>query len=143
MERKVTLEETHAPYSLSIEEEILGQEPFVLERNGEAVAAVVPIAEYLAFRTWREQRAGPGTKDQDLESFYRDRDVFQRLKPKLLQSHLGQWVAVYRQQIVDAGSEQAQVLERVYARFGYVPVYVQHVQVTPPLYRLPHRRIVP
>ena len=143
MERRVSLGESQAPYSLAVEEEMLGQEPFVLERNGKAIAAVVPMAEYLAFRAWREQRDPPGIRDRNLDEFYRERDAFERLKPKLLRTHLGQWVAVYRQELVAAGHEQSQVLENVYARFGYVPVYVQHVQVTPPLYRLPRRRIVP
>ena len=101
------------------------------------------MAEYLAFRAWREQRERTGITGRDLEAFYREREAFVRLKPELLQTHLGQWVAVYRQQVVDAGDEQLEVLDRVYARFGYVPVYVERVQETPDVIKLPHRRIVP
>jgi antitoxin (DNA-binding transcriptional repressor) of toxin-antitoxin stability system len=55
MTKKLTLRESHPPYTLSIEEEdVLGQEPIILERDGQPVAAIVPLAEYDAFQAWQE-----------------------------------------------------------------------------------------
>lgn len=48
------LKESHAPYTVTLEEGIVGNEPLILERDGQAVAVVIPLAEYEAFRAWRE-----------------------------------------------------------------------------------------
>ena len=55
MTKRLTLRESYPPYALSIEEEdVLGQEPIILERDGQPVAAIVSLAEYEAFRVWQE-----------------------------------------------------------------------------------------
>ena len=46
--RRVILKEAQAPYTLAIEEEALSREPFVLGRDGEAVAAIIPITHFLS-----------------------------------------------------------------------------------------------
>jgi len=139
--RRVVLKEAHAPYTLAIEEEALSREPFILERDGEAVAAVIPIAEYQAFRAWRETRGREQKRRKDLEAFEREQQAFERLKPELLQTHRGQWVAIYQGKVVEAGQDRSQVLDSVYDRLGYVPVYVQQVEERPRIYKLPHRKV--
>lgn len=139
--RRVVLKEAHAPYTLAIEEEALSREPFILERDGEPVAAVIPITEYEAFRAWREARGREEKRREDLEAFERERQAFERLKPELLRTHRGQWVAIYQEKVVEAGKERSQVLDNVYDRFGYVPVYVQQVEEQPRVYKLPHRKV--
>ncbi len=49
--KRVTLREARAPYLVN--EEILSDEPMIVERNGQAVAAVIPIADHEAFLAWR------------------------------------------------------------------------------------------
>jgi len=137
----VVLKEAHAPYTLAIEEEALSREPFILERDGEAVAAVIPIAEYQAFRAWRETRGREQKRRKDLEAFEREQQAFERLKPELLRTHRGQWVAIYQGKVVEAGQDRSQVLDSVYDRLGYVPVYVQQVEQRPRVYKLPHRKV--
>jgi hypothetical protein len=140
--RRVVLKEPHAPYTLAIEEEVLTREPFILERDGEPVAAVIPISEYQAFRAWQEARDREEQRRKDLEAFERERQAFERLKPELLRTHRGQWVAVYQEKVVEAGQDRSQVLDSVYDRFGYVPVYVQKVEEQPRVYKMPHRKVV-
>lgn len=139
--RRVTLKEAHAPYTLAIEEEALIREPFILERDGEAVAAVIPITEYQAFRVWREARGRKERQRKGFEAFEGERQAFERLKPELLRTHQGQWVAVYQGEVVEADRDRSQVLDSVYDRFGYVPVYVQLVEERPRVYKLPHRKV--
>lgn len=140
--RRVALKESHAPYTLAIEEEALGQEPFILERDGEPVAAVIPIAEYEAFRAWQEAQLREERRRKDLEAFELERQAFERLKPDLLRTHRGQWVAIYQGKVVEAGQDRSQVLDNVYDRFGYVPVYIQQVEEQPRVYKLPHRKVI-
>jgi hypothetical protein len=140
--RRVVLKEPHAPYTLAIEEEVLTREPFILERDGEPVAAVIPISEYQAFRAWQEARDREEQRRKDLEAFEREREAFERLKPELLRTHRGQWVAIYQGKVVEAGQDRSQVLDNFYGRFGYVPVYIQQVEEQPRVYKLPHRKVI-
>jgi len=72
--KKVVLRESKAPYTLAIDDETMTEEPVILERNGRPVAALVPIAEYEAFRVWRETldelwpEEPPPTPEGDLEA---------------------------------------------------------------------------
>lgn len=56
MPRTLILKETQAPYTLTLDEVTLGEETIIVERKGRPVAAVMPIAEYEAFVTWRRQQ---------------------------------------------------------------------------------------
>jgi len=76
-----------------------------------------------------------------LEAFEQERQAFERLKPELLRTHRGQWVAIHQGEVVEAGQDRSQVLDSAYDRFGYVPVYVQLVEEQPRVYKLPHRRV--
>ncbi len=57
--KKVVLRESRAPYILAVDDEALGREPVVLERDGRPVAVIVPVEEYEAFRAWREALEEP------------------------------------------------------------------------------------
>jgi len=78
---------------------------------------------------------------RQLEAFEQERQAFERLKPELLRTHRGQWVAIHQGEVVEAGQDRSQVLDSVYDRFGYVPVYVQLVEEQPRVYKLPHRKV--
>jgi len=140
--KRVVLKESHAPYTLAIEEEALSREPFILERDGEPVAVVIPMAEYQDFRAWREARDREEQRRKDLEAFERELEAFERLKPELLRTHRGQCVAILNGQVVESGSDKIEVLDRVYERFGYRPAYVQWVEERPRVYKVPHRKVV-
>ena len=70
--KRVTLREERAPYIVN--EEIWVGEPVIVERNGQAVAAVIPMADYEAFRAWQAaiEEPWPGepprTPEGDLEA---------------------------------------------------------------------------
>jgi len=57
--KKVVLRELQASYTVTVDHELLGQEPVILERDGHPVAVIIPFAEYEALRAGREsQRVG-------------------------------------------------------------------------------------
>jgi len=135
MAKTVSLKEAQATYSLSLDKTDLAQGPIILEHEGEPVAAVVPITEYREFEAWREQEARTRAKSD--EAFERERAAFERLKPELLKTHRGKFVAVLNEQVVDGDTDRVQLVLRVYDRFGYRPIYVQLVEEHPPRWRLP------
>jgi len=137
MVKKITIKETRAPYTIPVSEEDLSEGPVVLERNGEAVAALVPIEEYRQFAAWREQREKEARQRARMEAFERERAAFLRLKPQLLNTHRGLWVAIVGEQVVDSDTDSRALARRVYARFGYVPAYIQLVSEEMPSVELP------
>jgi hypothetical protein len=74
--RRVVLKESQAPYTLTIGEEVLSEEPLILERDGKAVAAVIPMAEYEAFRAWREAAERERGFEQDLPALKQEQQAF-------------------------------------------------------------------
>jgi PHD/YefM family antitoxin component YafN of YafNO toxin-antitoxin module len=139
--KKLTLHESQAPYTLTVDEETL-HEPVVLERNGQPIAALVPIAEYKAFRAWRQTEERHRRRQVQVDAFERERAAFERMKPELLRTQQGKVVAVYQGQVAQVGIDVAETLEAVYDQFGYVPCYVQRVEETPHIYKFPHRKVV-
>ena len=135
MAKTVSLKEAQAKYSISLNKTDLAQGPLILEHEGEPVAAVVPIAEYREFEAWREREAR--TRTESDETFERERAAFERLKPELLKTHRGQFVAVVNEQVVDVDTDRVKLVLRVYDRFGYRPIYVQLVEEHLPRRRLP------
>jgi PHD/YefM family antitoxin component YafN of YafNO toxin-antitoxin module len=135
MAKTVSLKEAQATYSLSLDKTDLAQGPLILEHEGEPVAAVVPIAEYREFEAWQEREAK--TRAVSDQAFERERAAFERLKPELLKTHRGKFVAVVNEQVVDMDTDRVKLVLRVYDRFGYRPIYVQLVEEHPPRRRLP------
>jgi hypothetical protein len=74
---------------------------------------------------------------------YREQRAFQRLLPDLMPSLRGQYVAIHNGQVVENGTDQLEVADRAYARFGYVPIYVGLVTDEPlPIIRIPSPRFL-
>jgi hypothetical protein len=134
MSKTVTLRETKATYAVTLDEAQLCQAPFAIERDGEPVAAVVPFAEYREFIAWRERmRPQSGKQDDALAALEKERAVFLRLKEQLLRSHQGKFVAILNGEVIDADEDDHVLTRRVYAKHGYVPVYVDRVIEQPPV----------
>jgi hypothetical protein len=140
MAKTVSLKEAQATYSLSLSKTELTQGPLILEHEGEPVAAVVPIAEYREFEAWRERHIStPLSPDDEWE---KARRAFERMRSKLLKTHKDQFVAILNNQVVDSDAEIGTLARRVYARFGYRPIYMQKVTEQPRLARILSPRVV-
>ncbi len=70
----------------------------------------------------------------------REYRAFLRLLPELLGSHRGRYVAVHDGSVVDFDEDHITLIQRVHARFGYVPIHVGLVTDRPPLTHIPHYR---
>jgi len=70
--------------------------------------------------------------------------AFVRFRPSLLRAHRNKYVAVHQGKVVDSGEDKVALGLRVYAKFGYVPIYVGHVSTKPArVVRMPSPRRVP
>jgi hypothetical protein len=65
-----------------------------------------------------ELSAPPHTK------WEREHQAFQRLLPQLLNSHLGQYLAIHEGKVVDSGGDKLAIALRVLAKVGNVAIHV-------------------
>ena len=149
--KSVTLKETGATYALTLDEARLRQAPFTIERNGKPVAAVVPVDEYQEFIAWREQAHRSTThvetatlRNEALAALERERAAFLRLKDQLIRTHHGQFVAILNGEVIDADEDDRALTRRVYAKHGYIPIYIDRVVKESPVRRiLSPKKVVP
>jgi len=54
----------------------------------------------------------------------REQRAFMQLRPSLLKTLEGKYVAIHGGKLVDSGKDKITLGMRVYSKFGYVPIYV-------------------
>jgi hypothetical protein len=128
----IILKESRSPYTIG--DEVFVKEPVLLERDGQMIAALVPLEEYRAFVAWRKKHT---KADVNLE---RDRATFARLKPELLKTHLGEYAVIKDGELVAVGKDQQTLIDQTYQRFGVVDLYVKHIETQERIYRIPGPR---
>jgi uncharacterized protein (DUF3084 family) len=74
----------------------------------------------------------------------REYQAFRQLRPQLLNTHRGQYVAIHNGQVVDSGNDKVALALRVLAKIGNVSIHVGLVAEEPePIFRSGVRREVP
>jgi hypothetical protein len=114
-----TIREVQTPYTISPDDEAIGRETIILQRNGKPVAAIVPYEEYEGFQKIK--------RSLDYAAFQKGYDDYLRLHSSLLRTHRGLWVALLDGKVADSDPNQWALAERVYRKFGYRPVYMTQV----------------
>jgi hypothetical protein len=138
---KIALRESHAPYTVTLDDKALQNEVTFVDQNGATVAVLLPAKLYESFRAW-QQGAQPRDQSPQMAAFARERAAFEGMLPQLLQEHLGKVVVVYQGNVVAVGDEVGSALEEVYRHYGYVPCYAGRVEAPPHIYRFPHRKVI-
>jgi len=133
MAKTVSLKEAQAAYSVSLSKMDLKQVPLILERDGEPVAAIISIEDYRRLVARQDDDAW---RQEQLQRLEPNRTAFQRLLPELLKTHKGQFVAIYKGEVVDADPDNRELAKRIYARKLF-PVYIQLVSKRPRVIELP------
>ena len=137
--KKLVLKETQAPYEVALEDT---SEVVILERNGEPVAAIVPIAEYQAFQNWRQTESRRQARQAEEAAIDREHAAFEKMLPELLQNYEGRVVAIYQGQVVGVGDDRMAVWANTRKQLGNVPIYVQTVEFPPRIAKMPYRKVV-
>jgi hypothetical protein len=70
----------------------------------------------------------------------REYQAFLRLLPELLTTHRGLYVAIHDGKVVDSGTDDIALIQRVHARIGYVPIHVGLIVDPRPVAHMPHYR---
>ena len=123
--------------------EEVAEGPVVIRREGKPYAVAIPLDDYRRFQKWREEaereaqiqdhdealrqalrHAQGGPQD---ETWEKERAAFHRLKPQLLQTHKGLYVAIHGGQVVDADADNLALARRVMSKLKDMPFYLQLV----------------
>lgn len=142
--KTLVLKETQAPYTLTLDETALSEGPVQVLQGERVIGVLVPPEEYTAFRAWQQAQHYPQQVGQDHGAFEREAAAFAALLPGLLREYRGRVVAIHDGQVVEVGhpgESVAEVAARVYDRLGYVLIYVQQVEESPRVYRIPGPRV--
>ena len=123
----LVLKESRAPYQVALDDSPMQGDVVILEKNGQAVAAVVSMTEYLEFQAWRE-----------IEQHKHN----QQLLPQLRQQHPGRVVAIHNGKVITVGDDRMEVWQRARQQVGKAPVYIQTVEAFPKVYKMPVRKVV-
>lgn len=129
--RHYEVQTTATHYWVEVEQTLLTQEPVFLERNGEPLAILLPIAAYEAFQAWQSSVADSTESEPD-PAFAREVAAFERMKPQLIQQYPGRVVGIYQGEVVAVGDNRLDVLDQVWYQFGEVSCYVENVEPETP-----------
>jgi PHD/YefM family antitoxin component YafN of YafNO toxin-antitoxin module len=140
--KRLTLRESQAPYNVALDDTLLTDEVVILEKNGEPVAALVPLAEYQAFQAWREEEKRRQARQAEEAAIEREHVAFERMLPELLKQYPGKAVAIHNGQVVGVGDDKMTLWSQARQELGPVPVYVQTVEYPPKVYKMPHRKVI-
>lgn len=140
--KTLTLKETQAPYTLALDEALLTDEVVILEKDGQPIAALVPIAEYEAFQAWRDAENRRQARQAEEAAIDREHAAFERMLPELLKQYPGQVVAIYNGEVVGVGDDEVPVWEEARKKFKGATIYIQVVEYPPRVYKMPHRKVI-
>lgn len=124
MTRKLVLEEGQPLAKLVVEGGDLARQTIILERDGQEIAAIIPIDRYRSFEVWEQQQEKRPPQDLEFEA---EKAAFERLEPALMADYQGKYVAIRGGQVVDSDKNKLALIIRVYNTLGYGPMYVHKV----------------
>ncbi len=81
---------------------------------------------------WVSEKIGETETAEAEEAMAQEMAAFEALKPKLLETYAGQYVAIYQGQVVGSGDSRLTLVKEVYSQFGEVTCYVEQVSLGPP-----------
>lgn len=154
MTKEIVLKETsaaYAPATAPTVESILDEirkmkEPLLLVQGDKPVAAVIPISDYQQFALWREKeeqsRTAASEKPESVLTWQEQQErilskeiaAFEQMKPELLKTHNGKWVAVLDGQLVESDDNRQLLSQRVREKFGDRTMLIEQVRDAPRIY---------
>ena len=111
--------------------------PVVIRREGKPYAVAIPLEDYRRFQEWREKAEREVQIQPQDKAWEEERAAFYRLKPQLLQTHKGLYVAVHGGQVVDTDADNLALAQRAMSKLRGKPFYLQLVSEEPRTFEVP------
>ncbi len=136
------LKESRVPYNTVLEQPPQSGEVTFLEKNGQPIAAVVSMAEFVAFQQWREEEMARQRRQSEAAAIELEHAAFQQMLPELLQKYPGRVVALHKGEVIAVGDHRMDVWQQARQQVNGAPVYVQRVEFPPRVYKMPSRKVI-
>lgn len=136
MTKTITAKEAQASYASVIEQVKVTGEPLIIEQDGKPFAVVMRYAEYQELATLRENEKKKSWLEEQHRILAQEQAAFERMKPELLKTHKGKFVAIHDGKLVDSDADEETLVERVYSKFGYHTILITEVTLTPRVYHI-------
>ncbi|MGA9351452.1 MAG: type II toxin-antitoxin system Phd/YefM family antitoxin [Anaerolineae bacterium] len=117
--------------------EEVAEGPVVIRREGKPYAVAISLDDYRRFQEWREKADREAQIPAQDEAWEKERAAFHRLKPQLLQTHKGLYVAIHGGQVVDADADNLALAQRVMSKLKDKFFYLQLVSEEPRTFEIP------
>ena len=138
MAKTLDIKEARAIYGPDLPgPEEVAEGPVIIQREGKPYAIAIPLEDYRRFQEWREKADREAQIQAQDEAWEKERAAFHRLKPQLLQTHKGLYVAIHGGQVVDADADNLALARRVMSKLKDMPFYLQLVSEEPRTFEVP------
>lgn len=141
--KQLALKEPSAPYTVTLDNDILKDEAMLIDSNGKPLGIIIPMDEYNAYKEWRASHSSDALPASN--SLAREKQAFEQLKPELLKQHHGKPIAIRGEKLIEIGSSGESLADfavRVYRQFGYEPVYFDVIEeAAPRTYKFPYFKV--
>ncbi len=138
--KRFVLKEAQVDYTALVDEVEIVDKVVILEKEGHPVAAVVPFSEYVAYQSWQEAEARQQAHHQEEEAIAREHAALKQMQPELIKQYEGRVVALHNGQVVAVGDDRMSVWAQAREKLNGQPVYIQTIEKTPRIYKMPHRK---
>ena len=101
MAKTITLKEMKTKYTAAIKQVKSTGKSSVIEQDGKPFAVVIPYAEYQKLARLRERARNEEWLAQQHQIIRREEIAFEHMKPELLKTHKGKFVAIHNGKLVD------------------------------------------
>ncbi len=135
MTKTIVLKEAQATYTVDPAQ--VGGETLILERDGKPIAAVIPFEDYERFTAWQKRQEAEAWQRAQIDALADEKTAYEQMRPELLTTHRGQWVAIHNGFVVDSDPDQRALVKRVYRQTTQRPIYFVEVRETPRVYEAP------
>ncbi len=142
MAKMISLKDAPAEYVTAFEQVQVTGQPQIIERDGKPFVVVIPYDEYEEFASFRQAERDKTWMEEQHQILMREYAAFEQMKPELLKTRKGKFVAIHNGELVDFDDDENTLTERVYGKFGYQTILMTEVTETERVYHVNSPKLV-
>ena len=136
MTRTLRLKEHTAGYNTLSEITEPVTEPLVIERDGQTLGVLISAEDYRKVAPLIAREPASPWIEEQTRLIKLEIEAYERLKPELLKSHGGQWVAILDGELQDSDVSESALVQRVHIKFGSRTMLIRQILEQQPTYHM-------
>ena len=136
MTRTLILKEHTAGYNVLSELTEPVTEPLVIKRDGQTLGVLISAEDYRKVAPLIGHESASPWIEEQTRLIKLEIEAYERLKPELLKTHKGKFVAILNGEFIDSDASESELAERVYDKHGYRTILITEVEETRKIYHM-------